>query len=306
MKTQSVPDNRGLLLAAGAYLSWVIFPIYFRTLQIVPPMEILAHRVVWSVIFLTSLLTWMGNWRWLGPAVRSKHTMLTYGAASALLGVNWYIYIWAVNHGFILEGSLGYFINPLVSVLLGVVFLHERLRSGQIAAILLAGVGVLFLTIMYGQPPWIALSLAVTFGLYGLIKKRAPLPAAPGLTLETAFLFPLAFSYLLWMERSGTGAFIHAGGGTTFLLAISGVITAVPLMMFAAAAQRIPLTLLGVMQYIAPTGQFLVAVFVFDEPFPPYKLVGFSIIWTALIIFSVEGYMTRRRAMQLASSPTSA
>ncbi len=304
MKTPSVSDNRGLLLAAGAYLSWVIFPLYFRSLQIVPPQEILAHRVVWSVIFLTTLLTWMGNWQWLGPAVRSRRVMLTYGMASALLGANWYIYIWAVNHGFILEGSLGYFINPLVSVLLGVIFLHERLRSGQIAALALAGMGVVFLTVMYGQPPWIALSLALTFGLYGLIKKQAPLPAAPGLTLETAFLLPLALGYLIWLERSGAGAFIHAGGGMTLLLAASGVITAVPLMMFAAAARRISLTMLGILQYLAPTGQFFVAVFVFNEPFPPYKLVGFSIIWIALICFTVEGYLTRRRAMQLASSPT--
>lgn len=304
MGNQTVLDKRGLLLAAGAYLSWVLFPIYFKSVQAASPLEILAHRVVWSFIFLAALLAWRRSWLWLAPSLRSHRVLLSYGAAAAFLGANWYIYIWAVNHDFILEGSLGYFINPLLSVLLGVVFLHEKLRSGQLVAVGLAAIGVLYLTILYGQPPWIALSLALTFALYSLIKKRAPLPAAPGLALETSFLFPLALLYLFGLESRGTGVFIHVGAETTVLLALSGVITAVPLIMFAAAAQRIPLSVLGIMQYIAPTGQFLVAVFIFHEPFPPSKLIGFSIIWTALAIFWVEGYLMRRRAMQLAAHPT--
>ena len=300
---QNNSESRGILMAAGAYLAWVIFPIYFRSLQQVPPLEILSHRVVWSLLFLAGLLTWQQRWGWLARARKSRSVLLTYAAAAAFLGANWYIYIWAVNNGHILDGSLGYFINPLVSVLLGIVFFRERLRVGQFVAIAIAALGVAYMTIMYGQLPWISLSLACTFAVYGLIKKKAPLPAAQGLTLETAFLFPLALIYLLFLEAQGVGTFGHAGLSTNVLLALSGVITAVPLMLFASAAQLIPLSVLGVMQYIAPTGQFIVAVYVYGEDFPPYKLVGFCIVWLALVIFSVEGYVARRRALRLATTP---
>lgn len=300
---QNNSESRGILMAAGAYLAWVIFPIYFKSLQHVPPLEILSHRVVWSLLFLVGMLTWQQRWAWLSSARRSRSVLLTYAAAAALLGANWYIYIWAVNNGHILDGSLGYFINPLVSVLLGIVFLHEKLRVGQFVALAIATIGVVYMTVMYGQLPWIALSLACTFALYGLIKKKAPLPAAQGLTLETAFLFPLALTYLLFLEVQGVGSFGHAGASTNVLLALSGVITAVPLMLFASAAQLIPLSVLGIMQYIAPTGQFVVAVYVYGEDFPPYKLVGFGIVWLALLIFWAEGYITRRRALRPATAP---
>jgi chloramphenicol-sensitive protein RarD len=263
---------------------------------------VLVNRVVWSLVFMVAVLTWQQNWAWLGPALRARRVVLPYLIAAVLLSVNWYIYIWAVANDHILESSLGYFINPLVNVLLGVLFFRERLRPGQWAAVAIAAAGVLYLTLNLGQLPWIALSLAFSFGLYGLVKKTAPLAADRGLTLETGLMFLPALAYMGYLFLTGTSAVPDAPGGTRLLLVLAGPITAVPLLLFAAAARRIPLTMLGIMQYIAPTGQFLVAVFLYNEPFPTFKLVGFAIVWVALIVFTVEGLTARRRALKLAAT----
>ena len=298
-------DRRGMLLGAGAYAAWIVFPIYFRSLAVVSPLGILFSRIVFSLVFMAIVLTWTRRWGFMPAALRSRRVVITYALAALLLALNWYIYIWAVNNGHILEGSLGYFINPLVSVLLGVIFFKERLRVGQWVAIGIATVGVGYLTWNYGHLPWIALSLAGTWAFYGLVKKRAPLPVDTGLTLETAVLFVPALMGLIWIDMQEQGTLLRHGAGIDVLLLLSGPITAVPLLMFASAAKRIPLSMLGVLQYIAPTGQFLVGVYVYGEPFPTYKLIGFAIIWTALALFWVEGQW-RRRHLPAAVQPAAA
>lgn len=289
-------DRRGLLLGAGAYSAWILFPIFFKSLAIIDPLGILFSRIVFSLVFMAIVLTWTRRWGFVPAALRNRRVVATYALAAVLLAANWYMYIWAVNNDHVLEGSLGYFINPLVNVLLGVVFLKERMRPGQWAAMALAALGVAYLTWNYGHLPWIAISLALSFGAYGLIKKRAPLPSDTGLTLETAILFLPALIGLIWMDSQGQGTMFRHGTRTDLLLVLAGPITAVPLLMFAAAAKTVPLSMLGVLQYIAPTGQFLVAVYLYGEPFPTYKLVGFATIWTALALFGLEGMLRRRRA----------
>jgi chloramphenicol-sensitive protein RarD len=301
-QTGSAPeyDRRGILLGAGAYAAWTVFPIYFRSLSAVSPLGILFSRIVFSLVFMAFVLTWTRRWGFMPAALRNRRVVVIYALAALLLAGNWYIFIWAVNNGHILETSLGYFINPLVSVLLGVIFLKERLRPGQWAAIAIAALGVAYLTWNYGHLPWIALSLAGTWGVYGLVKKRAPLPVDTGLTLETAVLFLPALIGLFLIDLQGEGTLLRHGAATDVLLFFSGPITAVPLLMFASAAKRIPLSMLGVLQYIAPTGQFLVGVYVYGEPFPTYKLIGFAIIWTALVLYWAEGQMRRRHAHAVA------
>ncbi len=288
--------NKGVAYAFAAYGMWGFFPIYFKLLLPVSALQILAHRVVWSVVFLSIVMVGMRQIASM-RAVLSRPIVLTYLAAACLLAVNWFTYIWAVNAGFILEASLGYFINPLVNVLLGVVFLRERLKLWQWVPIGLAAAGVLFLTISYGTLPWIALTLAFSFGLYGLLKKIAPLSALHGLTLETLILFIPALIYLIAVESRGTGAFGHLGGGKDLLLAFAGVLTALPLLFFAGAAHRIPLSTMGLIQYVAPTLQFLVGVALYHEPFTQQRVVGFGIIWLALIIYSTNSLLQRRRAL---------
>ena len=285
--------NKGIVYAFAAYGMWGFFPIYFKLLLPVSAMQILAHRVIWSVVFLGIVMTTMrefANMR----AILTRRIVITYLAAACLLAVNWFTYIWAVNAGFILEASLGYFINPLVNVFLGVVFLRERLKVWQWIPIGLAAIGVIYLTISYGTLPWIALVLAFSFGLYGLMKKVAPLGALHGLTLETAILLLPSLGYLLLMESQGTGYFGHLGVEKDLMLAFGGVLTALPLLFFAGAARRIALSTMGLIQYVAPTLQFLVGVFIYHEDFTPQRVVGFSIIWLALIIYSTSSLMQKR------------
>jgi chloramphenicol-sensitive protein RarD len=222
--------------------------------------------------------------------------MLTYTLAAILLSVNWFTYIWAVNAGYVVEASLGYFINPLVNFLLGVIFRGEKLRGGQVAAVVLAGLGVVYLTVSYGSLPWISLVLAFTFGMYGLIKKTARLESMHGFSLETMVLFLPALFFLLYRESSGVGTFVQLGAVVTLLLVLSGPVTSIPLLLFGYSARRIPLSMLGFIQYIAPTLQFLLGVFVFAEPFPPARMVGFSIIWMALLVYTLEGVFFNRKA----------
>jgi chloramphenicol-sensitive protein RarD len=288
--------NKGILAGIGAYTLWGLFPIYWKLLEEVPAIEILAHRMVWSMVFVAVLLTMQKDWQWLGEALHSRKTMLIYTLAAILLSVNWFTYIWAVNAGYVVEASLGYFINPLVNFLLGVIFFGEKLRAGQMTAVILAVLGVIYLTVSYGSLPWISLVLAFTFGMYGLIKKTAPLESMHGFSLETLVLFLPALGYLLYREAAGMGALVHQGGQVTLLLILAGPVTSIPLLMFGYSARRIPLSMLGFIQYIAPTLQFLLGVFIFYEPFPPARLVGFSIIWLALLVYSLEGVFFNRKA----------
>ena len=295
-------ERRGMWFAMACYAIWGVFPLYFRLLAPVPAIDILAHRIIWSLGFLLILLTARQEWRWLGPALRTPRTLGLYALAGIVLAVNWYTYIWAVNAGFVIESSLGYFINPLVSVLLGVVFLHERLRAGQWAAIATAAGGVLFLTISYGQLPWIALILAFTFGFYGLLKKHGTLHSMQGLTIETGTLVLPALVLLFFRETSGADSLVSYGWGKTLLLLSTGVVTVLPLVWFASAARLIPLSLLGILQYIAPTLQFLVGLLIFQEPFSTTRLIGFAIIWLALLIYSAEGLRHQRSLRTVAAT----
>jgi chloramphenicol-sensitive protein RarD len=287
--------NKGILAGIGAYTLWGLFPIYWKLLEGVPAGEILAHRMVWSLAFVAILLTLQKDWGWLGGAIRTRKTLLVYTLAAILLSFNWFTYIWAVNAGYVVEASLGYFINPLINFLLGVIFLREKLRGGQVAAVVLAGLGVVYLTINYGSLPWISLVLALTFGTYGLIKKTARLESMHGFSLETMVLFLPALGYLLLRQSAGEGAFLNQGTATTLLLILAGPVTSIPLLLFGFSARRVPLSMLGFIQYIAPTLQFLLGVFVYQEPFPPARLVGFSIIWAALLVYTLEGVFHSRR-----------
>ena len=291
--------NKGLIYAIGAYGLWGFLPIYWKALQTVPAAEIVGHRMIWALVFVAGLLTFRRHWRWLPVAVRQPGTLLVVFLAACILALNWLTYVWAVNAGYIVETSLGYFMTPLVSVLLGVLFLRERLRPWQWLAIAVAFLGVLYLTAGYGALPWIALVLAFSFGFYGLLKKKTSLSPLEGLALEISLLFLPALAYLLYLERQGTGSFGHTTALTTSLLILTGLATAAPLLLFAAAARRIPLSLLGILQYIAPTLQFLLGVFLYGEPFDQTRLVGFGMIWTALLIYSIEGSLVRRRKIHL-------
>ncbi len=287
--------KKGIWYAVGAYAAWGVFPIYWKWLHTVPAIQVIAHRIIWSFALLAIIIFVTRQWGAFRRAAFSRRVLLIYLAAAVLLSINWFTYVWAVNAGFIVETSLGYFINPLLSVLLGVVFLRERLRPWQWLPIGLAAAGVIYLTVAYGSLPWIALTLAVSFGIYGLVKKTAPLGSLHGLTLETGLLLVPAIGFLVYTEAAGQGAFLHSGWVTDLLLAGAGVVTTIPLLMFASAAQRIPLSLVGILQYIAPTLQFLIGVLLYREPFDRSHLIGFSVVWLALIIFWLEGFLARRK-----------
>lgn len=281
--------NRGIWSAVGAYVLWGLFPLYWKLLADVPALQLLGHRVIWSFLLLIFIVLAGGQWTALRTALRDGRTLAIYAAAAVLLGANWTLYVWGVNSERIVETSLGYFINPLVSVLFGVVFLRERLRPWQWLPVGLAASGVIYLTAAYGSLPWLALALAGSFGLYGLVKKLAPLGALHGLTVETGVLFLPCLAFLLWAQAAGFGAFGRLGLRADLLMAGAGVVTTVPLLLFASAARQIPLSLVGLLQYIAPTMQFLLGVLVYHEPFTPQRAIGFAIVWLALVIFWVEG-----------------
>ncbi len=285
--------KKGLLYAFGAYGLWGLFPLYWKFVKHVPALQVIGHRIGWSFVLLFGVILATGQWTKL-RSLLTRRALVVYLATGLLLSVNWLIYVWGVNAGYIVETSLGYFINPLISVLLGVFFLRERLRPVQWLPISLAAVGVTYLTFTYGRLPWIAISLAFSFGLYGLVKKLAPLGSLHGLTLETGMVFAPAVLYLLFAEIQGDGHFLHDGLATDLFLVGAGVVTTVPLLMFASAVQRIPLTMVGLMQYIAPTIQFLIGVLVYKEPFDQTRLIGFSLVWVALVIFWVEGAWAHR------------
>lgn len=286
--------NRGILYGIAAYTLWGFLPLYWKALQGVPAGEILANRIVWSFVFVLLLLAVRGRWGWVRTVFAHRRVLLTLLVTALLLGINWFVYIWAVNAGFVIETSLGYFINPLVNVLLGFLILHERLRRGQLVALALAISGVVYLTFSYGAFPWIAVTLAFTFGFYGLLRKTGSLGSAEGLGLEMTILLVPAVTAMLVLNQTGSGSFGRGDLQTSLLLLGVGVITAVPLLLFAAAAKRITLTNLGLLQYIAPSIQFLLGVFVFNEPFGPALLVGFVLIWIALAVYSLENVWSSR------------
>ena len=287
--------HRGIVYAALAYICWGLFPLYFVQLAAVPAVEVVAHRVWWSLVFLLALLGVRRQWAWLGPVLRQPRVLLAFSASALLLAANWGVYIWAVTHGHVLDASLGYFITPLVNVLLGTTVLHERPRPAQWAALSLAAVGVVWLTLQSGQPPWIALVLAVSFGTYGLLRKIAVLGALEGLTLETLLLAPAASIALAWWWMQGTASFPSGEWTPDGLLVGVGPVTAVPLLLFAAGARRITLTTLGLLQYLGPTIQFGLGVWLFREPFTAQRMVGFGFIWGALLLYSVDGWRVSRR-----------
>ena len=284
----------GILSAGLAFLCWGLFPLYFHAISEVPPLQILVHRVLWSLLFLAIILTARRQWAWLGELRSRPRVMASFGVSSLLLSGNWLLYIWAVKNGHVIEASLGYFINPLVNVMLGYLLLKERLRRGQWAAIGLAGLGVLWLTWHAGHMPWIALLLAASFGAYGLMRKTAALGALEGLSFETLILFPFALGYLLWLSMHGQNVFATtASDSTRSLLAAAGPITAIPLLLFASGARKITLSVLGLLQYIGPTIQLSLGIFLFHEVFTQARLVGFVMIWSALALYAAEGLYQR-------------
>jgi chloramphenicol-sensitive protein RarD len=280
--------NRGIAYASAAYLLWGVFPIYFKALLGVAPLEILAHRIVWSLAVCAVLLLLLRRLRWLAELRRQPRVLLWFVASSVMVTINWFVYIWAVNSGRVVDASLGYFINPLVNVLIGAVFLHERLRRAQWTAVSVAAAGVLWLTWQAGAVPWIGLVLGLSFGIYGLLRKTAALGAIEGLTLETVLLAPIAAVYLIWLVQAGQSEFAQGGATTRLLLLAAGPVTAAPLLLFAAGARRIPFSTLGLLQYLGPSLQLLIGVWLYDEPFAE-RAPGYVLIWIALAVFSVEG-----------------
>ena len=294
--------KKGILFGIGAHTLWGFFLVYWKLLHGIPALQLLGHRIIWSFLLLMVVLLVT---RQRGDFRRNFNlrTILIYTIAALLIGGNWLTYVCAVNANLVVETSLGYFINPLLSVLLGVIILREKLRPFQWIPILLAFTGVIYLTVIYGKLPWIALTLAFTFGTYGFVKKKASLGALQGLTLETGVLVLPALAYLLLMQRQGTGAFGQVNTFENTLLVVSGIITAIPLLLFADAARRIPLSMMGIIQFLSPTLQFLLGVLVYGEAFSGARIVGFSLIWLALILYTCEGFYFRNRALRSAAAP---
>ncbi|MER7888730.1 EamA family transporter RarD [Micromonospora sp. NPDC094482] len=289
------PTRLGYLYGFGAYLLWGFFPIYLKLLRPAGPLEILAHRIVWSVVFVALVLAALRNIGFLQALARRPRALAGIGVAAALIAVNWGTYIYGVNSDRVVETALGYFINPLVVVLLGVTVLRERLRPAQWVALAVGGLAVAVLTVDYGRLPYLALTLAVSFGGYSLVKKRLGLPAAEGLFVESAVLALPALGYLGWLAASGDATFGHTSAGHTALLVLAGAATAIPLLLFAGAANRLPLTNLGMLQYLAPILQLGCGVLIFHEPMPPARLGGFALVWLALIIFTADALRQARR-----------
>jgi chloramphenicol-sensitive protein RarD len=283
----SSPRGPGLLAAAVAYLVWGLFPLYWSLLGAVPTVQVLAHRGVWCALCVWLLLAVQGQARWWRGLDGRTFGLLT--ASALLISINWGVYIYAVNSGHVLDTSLGYFITPLFNIIFGVLLLRERLGAWQWTAVAIAACGVGYLAVRLGAPPWIALLLAVSFACYGLIRKLAVIDAVRGLAVESCLMLPLAAGYLVWCEMQGTGVFLHGPASTDVLLAVGGVVTAVPLVLFAYGARRVPLSTLGFIQYVAPTVQLLLGVFVFHEHFGSAQAVAFICIWAALAIVMVDG-----------------
>jgi chloramphenicol-sensitive protein RarD len=292
-----IDKQRGTAYGVAAYLLWGLFPLYWRLLQPASSAEIVAHRLVWSLLVVLVLLAVTRDWAWLRPFAHDRASQWRLGVASVLITANWLLYIYAVNSDQVVETSLGYFINPLVTVLIGVLLLGERLNRVQWLAVGLGAAAVLVIAVDYGRPPWIALGLAFSFAIYGLIKKQVGprLGAVASLSVESAVMFVPALLFLVILEARGNTSFAHNGVGHAALLASAGVATAIPLLFFAAAARRVPLTVMGLLQYLAPVLQFLTGVLIFSEPMPAPRLAGFALVWLALLLLTVDSLRTRQR-----------
>lgn len=291
--------RRGFLLGAAAYAMWGLFPLYWPLLRPAGAVEILAHRVFWSLVVMALLIGVLGRSRQLRAVLAHRRTFAILAFAAVVIAVNWGTYIWGVNNEHVVETSLGYFVNPLVTVAMGVVVLGERLRRLQWVAMGLATVAVVGLTVEYGRPPWVALVLAFSFGSYGLAKKKANVGAVESLTVETLVLAPVAGGYILWLMSQGSSTFGTEGAGHVALMLATGVVTAVPLICFGAAATRVSMTTIGLLQYLAPTIQFALGVLLFHEDMPPMRWVGFGLVWVALVLFTYEAVTHRRRQLRL-------
>ncbi|MGW7268707.1 EamA family transporter RarD [Streptomyces sp. NPDC054842] len=297
MAGQSRSEQRiGLLNGFAAYGMWGLVPLFWPLLKPAGAIEILAHRMVWSLAVVGVALLVMRRWAWLGELVRQPRKLGLVTVAATVITVNWGVYIWAVNAGHVVEASLGYFINPLVTIALGVLVLKERMRPAQWAAVGIALAAVLVLTIGYGRPPWISLCLAFSFGTYGLVKKKVNLGGIESLAAETAIQFLPALAYLLWLSARGDSTFAAQGAGHAALLASTGVVTAIPLVCFGAAAIRVPLSTLGLLQYLAPVFQFLLGILYFHEAMPPERWAGFALVWVALSLLTFDALRTARRS----------
>lgn len=292
------PDRetlKGVLFGIAAYGWWGFVAAYFKFVDVVAPLEILAHRIIWSVVVLLALVTFLRRWRSIAAIFRARRPLLFLLASTVLIAINWFVFIWAVTHSRMVEASLGYFVNPLVNVVLGFLFLREKLRRVEWSSVAIAAVAVVWLTAAAGVFPWISLILACSFGLYGLVRKLAGVPSIDGLTVETVILLPIAFIYLLQREVAGTLAFLHLSPGLDLLLLAAGPLTALPLLWFAAAVQRLRLATVGLLQYIAPTIQFLLAILVYSEPFGRNRFVAFLLIWIAIAVYSFDNFRHRPR-----------
>lgn len=299
-ETQQQGSLPGVLYTFSAFLIYGLGPLYWKQLHGVPAFEILMHRIVWSFLFLIPILAYEKRFGEFISALKDRGALLTLLASTLIIGVNWYLFIWAVNHDHLLQASLGYYISPLVSVFLGMAVLRERLRRPQLLATILAGIGVAYLTLRIGEAPWVALSLAFSFGLYGLIRKVTPVGALTGLSVETFLLAFPAVIYLLHINAAGSGAFARLGVGTDLLLMGTALLTALPLLLFTSGARLLRLSTVGFIQYVSPSCNFLLAVFCFGEPLSVDQLWTFLIIWTALAVYSADSVLCSRRPSALA------
>jgi chloramphenicol-sensitive protein RarD len=290
-----VPRGRGIAYAATAYTVWGLFPLYFLQVAQVAALEVVFHRTVWCLVFLLGVMLLLRRWAWMGELRHQPRVLAAFALSALLLSVNWLVYVWAVQHQHVVDASLGYFILPLVNVALGFVFLRERPRPGQWLAVAVAAAGVLWLTLQTGRLPWIALALASSFGVYGLLRKVGKLGALEGLTLETLMLAPSAMAVLAYWTWNGEGVLAQGRPVEIAWLMLAGPLTAVTLLLFAAGARRIPLATLGILQYISPSVQFGLGVYVFGEAFEPSRLLGFVLIWAALLVYSLEGWWNSQR-----------
>ena len=288
-------DRRGLAAAVFAFTTWGVFPLYWALLKHVPAFEIVAHRIVWCTVFVGGWLLWREGAGWLLRALRQPGAVWMLMTSSLLISLNWGLYIWAVNSGHVIEASLGYFINPLVNVVIGVALLGERLRRPQWVAVGMAAAGVLWLSTQQDRPPWIALCLAGSFAFYGLIRKKVSVESVPGLGVESLILLLPALAFLWWAEQGGGGAIFHGNPGTDALLVAGGLLTALPLVAFAYGARRIPYSMLGLLQYIGPSIQFIIGIFLFGEAFSQVQAIGFGLIWLGLAMYAAEGWQRQRR-----------
>lgn len=295
--SRSAEGAAGAAAATGAFLLWGVVPLYWKQMQEVAAIELIAHRIVWSMVFLFSVMAAQKSLRGLFAAFANRQSLTISLASGALLAANWAVYIWAVNSGHVIESSLGYFLTPLGNVAMGYLILHERLRPLQWTAIAFAVLGVGVLLVGAGHFPWIALSLAVTWSVYGILKKQSPLGSISGLGMETLILFPIAAGFLLWLSADGKGAIGNVSLATHAWILASGVITTVPLVMFAYGAKRLKLATLGLLQYLAPTIQFLLGLYVYHEPFDSIRFQACALIWCGLVIYTIDSFWTQRRLL---------